>query len=111
MGKTRKVMAGITTTALTIGLAGCGSDQADIPAPPNEEGCSDWEWDEDDGVWECDDRKSSYFGHYYLAGMFFANKSSLKSSAAYKSYQNSPSFKGGNKTSTGFGTGTNSFGG
>lgn len=111
MGKTRKVMAGITTTALTIGLVGCGSNNADVPPPPNDQSCDDWEWDDDDGIWECDDSRSSFFGYYFLAGKYYKNKSSLVKSDAYKSYKNSSSFQGGKKKSSGFGSGSKSFGG
>ena len=72
MGKTKKVMAGITSTALMMGLASCGvgnkeqgndedwnsgsqggSSSMDIPPAPEDQNCEEWEWDLDDGVWEC----------------------------------------------------------
>lgn len=111
MGKTRKVMAGITSTALTFGLAGCGTNNADIPPPPEDESCRDWDWDDEDGIWECDDSTSRYFGYYYFGGLFYASKSSLLRSNAYQSYKNSSSYKGRSKGSSGFGSGTKSFGG
>lgn len=111
MGKTKKVMAGITTTALTLGLVGCGSNSAELPPPPEDQNCRDWEWDDDDGVWECDDRSSGYYGHFYFGGLYYASKSALIKSNAYQSYKNSSSYMGGNKTSSGFGSGTKSYGG
>lgn len=111
LGKTRKVMIGISTTALTLGMAGCSSNNAEIPPPPDEQSCDEWEWDSDDGVWECDDSHSSHFGYYYLAGRYFKSKSSLLNSSEYKSYKSSSSFHGGSKASSGFGSGSKSFGG
>lgn len=111
MGKTRLVMVGISATALTFGLTGCNSSSADAPAPPNDTDCDDWEWDSDDGVWECDDDRSSHYGHYYYGGKFYSGKSSLLQSTNYKSYKKSSSFAGDSNTSSGFGSGSNSFGG
>jgi hypothetical protein len=140
MNKTKKLMAGISATALMMGLTGCGPNQQaapdrdwesndadtdnqdwttgneDIPPVPEGTDCSDWEWDEGDGVWECDDTRSPYFGHYFFAGMFFSNRSMLYNSSDYKKYRNSSSFKGARldsnykntspKGSSGFGSGS-----
>ncbi|WP_425340347.1 aminotransferase yhxA [Ammoniphilus resinae] len=103
LGKTGKVMAGISTTVLALGLAGCGSNPPG--PPPNDPSCRDWEWDSDDGVWVCDDRSSSHSGSYYHGGRYYKSKSSLQHSSAYKSYKSSSSFKG----SSGFGSGSKSF--
>lgn len=111
LGKTQKVMIGITTTALTLGLAGCGSNSAEVSSPPNDPNCSDWEWDDDDGVWECDDGRSSYYGHYYYGGRYYKNKSSLLNSKDFTSKNNSSSTVSGSKTSSGFGSGSKIFGG
>ncbi|MBT2638259.1 MULTISPECIES: aminotransferase yhxA [unclassified Bacillus (in: firmicutes)] len=143
MGKTKKVIASISATALMVGLAGCNNNPQAIPdrgwepdvsgdegqdwnseqdedIPPVPEGtdCSDWEWDNEDGVWECDDNNSPYFGHYFFAGMFFANRSLLYKSNDYMKYKNSTSFKGARldsnykntspKGSSGFGSGSRS---
>lgn len=102
MNKTKKLMIGVTSTALTFGLVGC-SDSA-TPEPPVDDNCGDWEWDEDDGVWECDDSRSSYLGYYYFAGKYFKSKSLLYANSGYKDY--SAKYK----SSTGFGKGS-SFGG
>ena len=87
LGKTKKVMAGITSTALMMGLASCGvgnqeqgndedwnsgsqgdSSSMDIPPAPEDQNCEEWEWDLDDGVWECDDSRSGYYGHFFYGG-------------------------------------------
>jgi hypothetical protein len=140
MNKTKKLMAGISATALLIGISGCGPNQQAAPdrdwqpddqdsgnedwsagndeIPPVPEGtdCSDWNWDEEDGVWECNDTRSTYFGHYFFAGMFFSNRSMLYRSGEYRKYRDSPSFKGARldsrykntspKGSSGFGSGS-----
>lgn len=173
MGKTKNVMAGITSTALLLGLAGCGgtiqqqmsdeewssytkSNQSTSPAPsssysydssssgsytdddippaPNDQSCTQWEWDLDDGVWECEDSTSTYYGHFYHGGKYYRSKPDLYNSTDYINYKKSSSFKGGKGTtintspsnsttsssgthsssvkgSSGFGSGSNSFGG
>ena len=35
---------------------------------PNDKSCSDWDWDDELGVWQCDESSSSYRGHYSMAG-------------------------------------------
>jgi hypothetical protein len=143
MRKTKKVMAGISAAALMMGLVGCNSNQQSAPEPdwdeddlsgeeedwssgdgqdrppaPEDTDCTDWEWDEEDGVWECDDSRSPYFGHFFFGGMFFANRSMLYNSNDYKKYKNSSAFKGARldskynntnpKGSSGFGSGSRS---
>ncbi|KAA0545280.1 hypothetical protein FZW96_18050 [Bacillus sp. BGMRC 2118] len=99
--KTKRLLAGITAAVVAGSLVGC-SDEADRPAPPTDTDCDDWEWDNSDGVWECDDNSSRYYGHYFYGGGFFRNKSALYSSPSYKSYKSSSSFQGGK----GFGSGS-----
>lgn len=124
MGKTSKVMAGITATAFMVGLAGCSSSSQsqDLPPVPKDSSCSDWEWDSDDGVWQCDDSHSHYYGHSYYGGHYYKSRSLLHKAKDYISYKNSSSFKGGISTSShstsssttkssGFGSGSKSFGG
>ena len=143
MNKTKKVMAGISAAALLMGATACNNPQSlpdrdwdegtsggaegqdwsasqdqDIPPEPEGTDCSDWQWDDEDGVWECDDNRSPYFGHYFFAGMFFANRSMLYKSNDYMKYKNSSSFKGARldsnyknrtpKGSSGFGSGSRS---
>jgi hypothetical protein len=111
LNKTKKIMIGVTATALTIGLVRCGTTNADLPPKPTDQSCGDWDWDDEDGVWECDDYSSGHYGHYYYGGTYYRDKSSLVNNNAYKSYKNSSSFKGGIKASSGFGSGTKVFGG
>ncbi len=111
MSKTRKVMVGISSTVLMLGLTGCGSEAQELPPIPENTGCSDWEWDYDDGVWECDDYDSHYYGHSYYGGRYYSSKSNLYKSKDYIAYKNSSSFIGGGTKSSGFGSGLKSFGG
>lgn len=111
-------MVGISSTVLILGLTGCGSEAQDLPPTPDDQSCSDWEWDFDDGVWECDDNDSHYYGHSYYGGRYYSSKSSLFKSKEYLTYKNSSSFKGTSgisggtvKKSSGFGSGSKSFGG
>jgi hypothetical protein len=106
LSKTKKVLVSVAAVALTTGMIGCQSN-ATPPNPPDDTDCDEWEWDADDGVYECDDRDSNYFGYYFLAGRYFSSKSSLLKSPSYKSYKSSSSYKG----SKGFGSGTRSYGG
>lgn len=120
MSKTKKVMAGVTSTAMLIGLAACGSEEysatPDTPVP-DDQNCSDWEWDEDDAVWECDDSRSPYFGYLFFAGKYFSNSSSLIKAPGYKSYKSNLIAKQRDQSTTssggssGFGSGSKSYGG
>jgi hypothetical protein len=105
--KTKKLIAGVSSASVAVMLSGCSSFQAEeLPPEPTDVECQDWEWDYDDGVYECDDADSRYFGHYFFGGRFFTGKSSLLNSSKYKAYKNSSGFKGG----SGFGK-SSSFGG
>ena len=110
MGNTRKIMLGVTTTALTLGLTGCSSSSVDLPPQPTDGNCDDWDWDDEQGVWVCDD-DSTYRGHYYYGGRYYKDKNSLLISSDYEKYKNSASFKGGTQSSSGFGSGSKSYGG
>ncbi|MBM7603812.1 putative membrane protein YgcG [Metabacillus crassostreae] len=111
--KTKQLLTGVISATM-IAAAGCGNDE-ELPPVPEGTDCGDWEWEADEGVWECDDDASSHRGHYFYAGSWFASKNSLRSSSAYKSYKSSSSFKGGgsvSKSSSGFGSGSSGgFGG
>lgn len=112
MTKTKNVLLGVTTTALTLVLAGCNStnnysnnnqySNGSIPPQPTDASCRNWDWDSDDGLWECDDQNSSHFGHYYYGGSYYRSVNGLLNSAAGNSYRNSsPAFnKGTGTTST-----------
>lgn len=64
MEKTKKLMTGISTTALTLSLAGCGTSANSLPPKPTDKGCDDWDWSEEDGVWQCDESGSGHHGYY-----------------------------------------------
>ncbi|KGR85422.1 hypothetical protein [Lysinibacillus odysseyi] len=110
MEKTKKLMAGISATALTLGLAGCGSSSSSLPPKPTDKSCNDWDWSDDEGVWQCDESHSGHYGSYYYGGRYYKNKTALHSSSDYKNYKSSSSFKA-TKSSSGFGSGSKSFGG
>jgi hypothetical protein len=86
MKKTAKLMAGVTTTIMALGLSGCSSTTSSLPPEPSEYECDDWEWDDDEGTYYCDDSRSSHFGAYYLMGSMFSNKSALHKSSNYSSH-------------------------
>jgi uncharacterized lipoprotein YehR (DUF1307 family) len=113
MNKTKKLMAGVATSVMAIGMTGCGQSQYEqsstLPPEPTEYECDDWEWDEDEGTYYCDDKRSSHFGAYYLMGMMYMNKSSLRNSSAYKKHYNSYKNSGGSSTNgykSGIGSGS-----
>lgn len=91
--KTHWLITGVITSLVAGSLAGC--TQQDLPPEPDDNRCSDWDWDDEEGVWECDDRSSRHYGHFFYGGAFYKSKSSLLKSSAYKSYKSSSSFKGG----------------
>ncbi|MBO9129859.1 aminotransferase yhxA [Bacillus sp. 165] len=93
MRKTKKVLAGVVT-AFAAGMAGCNSQQS-LPPVPDDLQCNDYEFDSDEGVWECDDRNSPHFGYYYFAGRMFSSVAGLRADSKYKTYKNSPEFKSG----------------
>lgn len=92
MKKTQWLITGVLTSLIAGTLTGCSQE---LPPKPDDNRCSDWDWDDEEGVWECDDTHSRYFGHYFYGGTFYKNKSALLNSSAYKSYKSSSSFKGG----------------
>ena len=97
--KTKKLATGLMAAALTVSLSGCGSD---IPPVPDQEGCDDWEWDDELGVYQCDDEDSSHYHGYYYGGRMYKTKTALTGSKSYVDYSKGSSFKG----NSGFGTGT-----
>lgn len=97
MSKTNKVMTGIISTAFLLNLAACNKEAEEeypktsssgnastIPDPPMDSSCTDWEWDEYDQVWECDDSSSSHYGHYYYGGHYYNTRTALHKSSAFK---------------------------
>lgn len=67
MSKTKMVLKGVVYSTAIIGLISCLNEPSD-PEMPDDPSCDDWEWDDDDGVWECDDEYSSHYGHSYYGG-------------------------------------------
>lgn len=102
MEKTKKVMVGISAAAVTL-LTGCGATTSTLPAKPTDQSCRDWDWSEENAVWQCDESHSNHYGSYYYAGRYFQNKSALQSSSDYASYKA--------QASSGFGSGSKSYGG
>ena len=102
MEKTKKVMFGISAAAAL--LVGCDDTTTSTrPPKPTDESCRDWEWSEENGVWQCDERRSGHYGAYYYAGRYFQNNAALQSDRSYASYKA--------QASSGFGTGSKSYGG
>ncbi|MCP8970808.1 aminotransferase yhxA [Ectobacillus ponti] len=101
MKRTTKVMLGVMAA---VGGAGCSSDDASLPPKPTDPECGRYEFDYDDGVWECEDTSSSHYGHSYHGGKYYSSKSKLYSDSGYQSYRNSAAFK------SGFGSGSKSSG-
>ncbi|MBB6443915.1 aminotransferase yhxA [Bacillus benzoevorans] len=102
MSKTKLLLTGIVSAAVIIGVTNC-SNNSSQPKMPDDPSCDDWEWDDDDGVWECDDEYSSHYGHSYHGGKYYSSKSNLYKDSSYKSYKSSSSFK---SSSSGFGSGS-----
>ncbi|MEI4800867.1 hypothetical protein ACIGHG_16975 [Bacillus sp. NPDC077411] len=92
MTKTKWLVTGVLTSLMASTLSGCTKD---LPPKPNDKSCSDWDWDDELGVWRCDDKHSSYHGHYYYSSNYYQDKSTFKNSPEFKSYQASSDFKGG----------------
>lgn len=103
-------------------------ENEDLPPIPEDQSCVEWEWDLEDGVWVCEDGSSSYYQHFYYGGMFYRSKPELYKSTDFLNYKNSSAFKGKGtnvnnsgetssfsnttvKSSSGFGSGSKSFGG
>nr|WP_295970040.1 hypothetical protein [uncultured Bacillus sp.] len=102
MSKTKLLLTGIVSVAVIATMTNC-SNESSQPERPDDPSCDEWEWDSDDGVWECDDEYSSHYGHSYYGGKYHTSKTSLHNDSSYKTYKSSSSFKGG---SSGFGTGS-----
>jgi hypothetical protein len=90
--KTQWLVTGVITSLVAGTLSACSND---LPPKPDDRNCRDWDWDDEQGVWQCDDTRSTYYGHYFYGGSYYRNKSSLLKSSSYKSYKSSSSFKGG----------------
>lgn len=100
--KTNKLLMGIVSAALLTGVAASCDKDSSRPPKPDEPTCDDWEWDDDDGVWQCDDDTSAHYGHSFYRGKYYSSKSLLHANQSFKSYKSSGSFKG----RSGFGSGS-----
>jgi|GEM_PF-509029 len=81
---------------------------------PDDENCSDWEFDYEDNIWICDDSSSSFYRNYFFLGSFFATKNMLYSNNEFNQYKSSGIIKGTNSSvkKSGFGSGVSGgFGG
>ncbi len=87
MAKTKKIIAGISSTAMAFALTGCGDDSADLPPVPEDNACNDWDWESDDGVWGCSDENSPYYHHYFYAGQYYRSKNALSIDDDYFKYR------------------------
>ncbi|KPB04527.1 hypothetical protein [Bacillus sp. CHD6a] len=114
MTKTKKVLSSVSATIFALGMTGCGSNTEEVsslPPEPFDDRCNEYEWDNEEGVYQCDDESSSFYRSYYHGGSFFGSKSSLKKDSSYKTYRNSSSYKSNTTPSKGFGSGSSYSGG
>lgn len=93
MKKTGKMLAGVSAAIVGFSLSGCGNnnEMANLPkdVQPDTSSCEDWEWDDSEEVYKCEDRRSSNFGMYYFAGRYFNSVSALRGNQSYKTYKSS----------------------
>ncbi|MES9683103.1 hypothetical protein CN514_10560 [Bacillus sp. AFS001701] len=81
---------------------------------PDDENCSDWEFDYEDNIWICDDSSSSFYRNFFFLGSFFATKNMLYGNNDFNQYKSSGIIKGTNSSvkKSGFGSGVSGgFGG
>ncbi|HWO76756.1 MAG TPA: hypothetical protein VNM69_12775 [Bacillus sp. (in: firmicutes)] len=101
MEKTKKLMAGVVASIMTVSMAGCNNDPT--YAAPTGTDCDDWDWDDESGTYYCDDDDSRYYGGYYYGGRYFSKKSDLNNFSSYKSYYNNYKSGIGSGSRGGFG--------
>ncbi|GGE63966.1 hypothetical protein [Priestia taiwanensis] len=77
----------------------------DLPEIPNDEYCSEWEFDMEAGVWKCNDSESTHYSYLYYGGLYYATLSYLMNNKTYKDYHTSKGFAGGNKLQSKFSNG------
>lgn len=102
MSKTKKLMAGVATSILALGMTGCSQNETSQDEPTGYD-CDDWEWDDDEGTYYCDDTRSAHYGGYYFLGNMFSSKSAFKKSSGYSSHISSYKSGIGSGTKGGFG--------
>ncbi|MGG0176728.1 hypothetical protein [Gottfriedia acidiceleris] len=81
---------------------------------PDDENCSDWEFDYEDNIWICDDSSSSFYRNFFFLGSFFATKNMLYSNNDFNQYKSAGIIKETNSSvkKSGFGSGVSGgFGG
>ncbi len=95
--KTKKLITGLSTAALVMGITGCGNTYTHIdeteapksnpstgqateipPVPDANEYCEEYEWDASEGYYECDDDDSHYYGHYFYNRGFYRAASDIR---------------------------------
>ncbi|PGS56470.1 hypothetical protein [Bacillus sp. AFS041924] len=74
---------------------------------PDDENCSDWEFDYEDNIWICNDSSSSYYRNYFFLGTYFATKNMLHKNNEFTQYKSSGIIKRTNSSvkKSGFGSG------
>lgn len=85
LNKRGKILSSLSVLTLGSLLAACESDEV-VRAEPNVSECSVWEWEHDEGAWECEDPRSEYEDYYYANGHFYGGSSSkaIKSKSVKK---------------------------
>lgn len=109
MEKTKKLVTSLLASIIVTSMTGCGTQAAPaVPSVPmpTDPGCTEWEWESDDGVWECDDKRSPHYGGFFYAGVYYASKSKLHGSSAYKNYYSGYKNSINKGKSGGFGSGS-----
>lgn len=84
-----------SAAGLTFGMAGC-SDGSSVQQPPKpkDSGCQNWKFDDQKGVWKCQQSNAGHAGAFYYGNRYYSSANDLTSSSAYKSYKSSSSFAG-----------------
>jgi hypothetical protein len=102
MSKTKQLMAGVASSVFLLGMTGCSQNEA-LPEEPTGIDCDDWEWDDDEGTYYCDDTRSPHYGGYFFLGNMFSSKSAFKKSSGYSNHISSYKSGIGSGTTGGFG--------
>lgn len=93
MIRTKKMLKTATAALLGFSVMGCSdskmtTDEISPDLNPGEAGgCREWDWDDDEGAYVCDERGHSNFGYYFFAGQLFRNAGLLHQNSKYKSYK------------------------
>lgn len=125
MIRTKKMLKTATAALLGLSVVGCSdskmtTDEISPDLDPGEAGgCREWDWDDKEGAYVCDERNHLNFGYYFFAGQLFKNAGLLHQNRKYQSYKSTykprtttvPSritSSGGTNTKTTSGTNSNS---